>query len=71
MIKLLKIKAKIIEAGWTITGVVNELNYRNNTNYSIQNLSKKLVNGTIRYREAEEIADIIGYTINWDEKKQS
>jgi hypothetical protein len=71
VIKLLKIKAKIIEAGWTITGVVNELNYRNNTNYSIQNLSKKLVNGTIRYREAEEIADIIGYTINWDEKKQS
>lgn len=62
---MLKIKAKIIEAGWTMTALAEEINKRNNTNYSVQNLSKKIRKGTLRYSEAEQIADILGYKIQW------
>lgn len=33
-----------------------------------QNISNKLTRGTLRYTEAKEIADIIGFEIKWQEK---
>ena len=30
-----------------------------------QNISNKLTRGTLRYKEAKEIVDIIGYKIKW------
>ena len=59
------IKAFIIKSGMTMTEVVEELNKRNNTNYSLANLSKKINNETIRYNEVLQIADICGYKIKW------
>ena len=59
------IKAFIIKSGMTMTEVVEELNRRNNTNYSLANLSKKINNETIRYNEVLQIADICGYKIKW------
>lgn len=33
VVELLEIKAKIIESGWTMTKIVEELNKRHNTKY--------------------------------------
>ena len=60
------IKSYIIKSGWTISKVQEELNKKNNTNYSVQNLSKKITNETLKYSEVLEIAEIIGYTITWN-----
>ncbi|MGY0372501.1 LLM class flavin-dependent oxidoreductase [Clostridium sp. JNZ J1-5] len=62
------IKSYIIKSGWTLTQVQEELNKINNTNFSVQNLSKKLNNETIRYDELLQIAEIIGYKIEWIKK---
>lgn len=60
------IKSYIIKSGWTISKVQEELNKKNNTTYSVQNLSKKITNETLKYSEVLEIAEIIGYTIKWN-----
>ena len=62
------IKSIIIKSGWTLTQVQDELNKRNRTTYSVQNLSKKINQETIRYNELLDIADIIGYKIEWNKK---
>lgn len=62
------IKSYIVKSGWTLTQVQEELNRKNDTNYSVQNLSKKLNNETIKYKELLQIAEIIGYEIKWTTK---
>lgn len=59
------LKAIIIKSGWTMTAVVNEINSRNNTDYTVQNFSAKLSRGTLKYLEVVEVLDIIGYEIQW------
>jgi len=59
------IKSIIIKAGWTLTDVVRALNEKYSRNDSVQNLSNKLNRGTLKYREALEIAEVIGYSIEW------
>ena len=63
------IKSYIVKSGWTISKVQDELNKKNGTDFGMQNLSKKINNETIRYNEILQIADIIGYTIEWHQKK--
>ena len=63
------IKSYIVKSGWTISKVQEELNRINRTDFGMQNLSKKINNETIRYNEILQIADIIGYSIEWNEKK--
>ncbi|MEA4825151.1 MAG: LLM class flavin-dependent oxidoreductase [Clostridium sp.] len=68
-----EIKSYIAMSGWTITDIVREINkkhiaepeYKETTP---QNLSNKLTRGTIRYSECKEIAEIIGYKIDWTKK---
>lgn len=36
---------------------------------SLSNFSGKLKRGTLRYSEAEDIADVFGYEISWIRKK--
>lgn len=69
MPKLTRIKAKIIESGWTLSKVNQELNSRG-FDGSLSNLSQKLSNGTLKYVEAEAIADIIGCKIEWLKQKE-
>lgn len=59
------IKSIIVKSGWTLTDVVKALNEKYSRNDSVQNLSNKLSRGTLKYREALEIAEIIGYSIEW------
>lgn len=61
----LDLKSAIVKSGFTIKSVNDQLNLRNGTNYSFQNLSKKLRNETLRYSEVADILDIIGYEIQW------
>lgn len=62
------IKAYIVKSGHTITEVNNKLNQKYNRNHTPQNLSKKISTGTLKYKEALEIADVIGYEIEWRKK---
>lgn len=65
-----EIKSIIIKSGWTMSKIVNELNTKHlEKKTTIQNLSNKLSRGTLRYSEAQEIAEIIGYTIEWIPRK--
>ena len=61
-----EIKSYLAITGWTMTDLVKELNEKNNTDKTVQNLSNKLANGTIQYKEVKEIADIIGANIKWE-----
>ena len=63
------IKSYIVKKGWTVTKIVEELNRRNEKQQTVQNLSKKINKETLRYDEVLEIADIIGYRIEWIEKE--
>lgn len=64
-----EIKAYIIGSGWSITNLNDELNRLNGTQYSVQNLSSKIRKGSLKYSEMLQIADIIGYKIKWELKK--
>ena len=66
-----QIKGFIFSSGWTITRVAEELTKRNGTDWSVQNLSNKIRNESLKYTDILQIADIIGYEIVWKEKEKS
>ena len=63
-----EIKAYIAASGWTLSDIVKEMNKRRSAadQTTPQNISNKLTRGTIKYSECKEIADIIGYSIDWN-----
>lgn len=65
-----EIKAYIAASGWTLSDIVKEMNKRRpeTEQTTPQNISNKLTRGTIKYSECKEIADIIGYRIEWEPK---
>lgn len=63
-----EIKAYIAQSGWTLTEIVKVWNERNEEKTTTQNISNKLSRGTIKYSEVKEIADIIGYCVEWKQK---
>ena len=65
----LDLKSLIVKSGFSIKSVNDQLNLRNGTDYSFQNLSRKIRHETLRYSEVEEILDVIGYEIIWAEKE--
>ncbi len=62
------LKAKIIQQGFTLTQVNEELNRRHGTSLGLQNFSNRLKKESFSYLEVEEILDVIGYSIKWEEK---
>lgn len=62
-----QIKIALIKRNKTLSELVAELNKKYNRNDSVQNLSGKLSRNTLKYREAEEIADILGIKIVWED----
>ena len=54
------IKAQIIRAGYTMQEVVDLLHDEYGWSDSVSNLSGKLQRGSLRYREAVELADVLG-----------
>lgn len=51
-----------------MSDIVRALNEKYSRNDTVQNLSNKLTRETIKYREAQEIAEIMGYSIEWVKK---
>lgn len=62
------IKARIMEEGYTMTEVVQLLHEDYQQSKSLSNLSNKLSTGTLRYLEAIQLADILGYDIIWKKR---
>ena len=53
----------MLDKGIKITQLNDLLNQKNNTNYTTQNLSKRLNKDDMKFNDAEEILEILGYEI--------
>ena len=64
------IKANIVRAGFTMQEALEKLHTKYGWSISISNLSAKLQRSSLRYQEAIELADVIGYDIVWVPRKR-
>ncbi len=62
------IKSYIVREGMTMTGMVDKLAERHGWSKSVPNFSDKLRRGLLRYHEAIEVADVLGYDIVWKKR---
>lgn len=53
----------------TMSEVVELLAEKNGWSESVPNLSGKLRRGSLRYGEAVELADVLGYDIIWQKRR--
>ena len=65
-----ELKAQIVRAGMTMQQVVDLLSDEYGWSDSVSNLSAKLQRESIRYKEILELADVLGYEIVWQKKKE-
>ena len=64
-----EIKAQIIRAVYTMQEVVDQLHDEYGWSDSVSNLSGKLQRESLRYREAVELADVLGYDLVWQKRR--
>ena len=64
-----EIKAILVREGMTMSEVVEKLADQYGWSASVPNLSGKLRRGTLRYHEAVELADALGYDLVWQSRK--
>ncbi len=62
------IKSYIVREGITMTDLVDKLAKRHGWSRSVPSFSDKLRRGSLRYHEAIEIADVLGYDIVWKKR---
>ena len=60
-----EIKARIVREGFTMEELLERLHDDYGWSRSVSNLSAKLQRDSIRYREVLELADVLGYDIEW------
>ena len=62
-----QIKMNLARSGMTLTEVVDRMNMNRSEDdqTTIQNISNKIMRGTIKYSEILEIADILNMSIVW------
>ena len=65
-----EIKAQIVRAGFTMQDVVDKLAEDYGWSDSVSNLSAKLQRESIRYKEGIELADVLGYDIVWQKRRE-
>lgn len=65
-----EIKAQIIRAGYTMQQVVDALSDAYGWSDSVSNLSAKLQRESIRYKEILELADVLGYDVIWQKRRE-
>lgn len=65
-----EIKAQIVRAGFTMQVVVDKLAEDYGWSDSVSNLSAKLQRESIRYKEVIELADVLGYDIVWQKRRE-
>ena len=66
-----EIKAQIVRAGYTMQEVVDLLADEYGWSDSISNFSNKLSRDSLRCREAIQIADVMGYDLIWQKRRDS
>ena len=60
-----EIKSRIVREGFTMEELLERLHDDYGWSRSVSNLSAKLQRDSIRYREVGELADVLGYDIEW------
>ena len=65
-----EIKAQIIRVGMTMQEVVDLLSDEYGWRDSVSNLSAILQRERIRYKEVVERADVLGYDIVWQKRRE-
>lgn len=63
-----EVKSYITREGMTMTEVVELLADEHGWSSSVPNLSGKLRRGSLRYTEAVELADVLGYDLVWQKR---
>ena len=63
-----QVKSVIAAEGYTMKRLLDLLVYEYGWSESLSNFSRKLHKGTLKYTEALEIADVLGYEIKWQKK---
>ena len=66
-----EIKSQIVRAGMTMQQVVDLLSDEYGWSDSASNFSNKLVRGSLRYEEAVQLAQVLGYEIVWKKKEEN
>ena len=64
-----EIKSYIIRTGYTMQEVVDALSDEYGWSDSVSNLSNKLQRESLRYTEAVQLADALGYDIIWQKRR--
>ena len=64
-----EIKAQIVRAGYTMQEVVDMLAAEHGWSDSVSNLSAKLQRGSLRYIEAIQLADVLGFDLVWQKRR--
>ena len=66
-----EIKSQIVRAGFTMQEVVDRLADEYDWSDSVSNLSAKLQRESIRYKEVAELADVLGYDLIWQKRRDN
>ena len=66
-----EIKSYITREGMTMTEEVELLADEYGWSSSVPNLSGKLRRGSLRYTEAVELADVLGYDLVWQKRREA
>ena len=66
-----QIKAQILLAGFTMAEAVDALSTDYGWSDSLSNFSAKLSRESLRYKEALELAEVLGYEIVWKKKGEN
>ena len=64
-----ELKSYIVKEGMTMRELVDMLSFEYGWSDSVPNFSGKLRRGSLRYSEAVEMADVMGYDIVWVKRK--
>jgi len=65
-----EIKAQIVRAGYTMQEAVDLLSDEYGWSDSVSNLSAKLQRESIRYKEVAELANVLGYELVWQKRRE-
>ena len=66
-----EIKAQIVRAGMTMQQVVDLLYDEYGWSDSVSNFSNKLARGSLRYEEAVQLAEVLGYELIWQKRRDA
>ena len=66
-----EVKAQIVRAGMTMQQVVDLLSDEYGWSDSVSNFSNKLARGSLRYEEAVQLAEVLGYELVWQKRRDT